>query len=415
MTTRKRRFPPATAPSRRWNAIRGGVTAPKGYLAAGVAAGIKKKGPDLAVLFSSRPAVGAAVFTLNRVQAAPVILSKKHLHFSRGQVRAVLLNSGCANACTGDAGMQDAVLCVRSLASHLEVDPCQVMVASTGVIGVPLPVRKVLAAIGTAVSTLSSRGGDAAMRAIMTTDTREKTFAVQGRLAGETVRIGGMAKGAGMIHPRLATMLAVITTDAQLSAAQLDKILRRVVERTFNCLTVDGDTSTNDMVLVMANGASGTKLDRRSIVSFERGLERVCAELARSIARDGEGATKFVEIHVKGAQSFDDARRVAKSIAHSPLVKTALYGEEFNWGRILCAAGYSGVAFNPERITMSLCGIPIFRNGIGIAANRSRGEKAMKAHDLQIALDLRAGKSEARVWTCDLSHGYLDINASYIS
>jgi glutamate N-acetyltransferase/amino-acid N-acetyltransferase len=398
-----------------WKAIRGGVTAPKGYLAAGIAAGIKKKGLDLAVLFSSQPATGAAVFTLNQVQAAPVVLSKKHLHISRGRVRAVLLNSGCANACTGKRGMQDAELCTQSLASHLEIDPPQVIVASTGVIGVSLPIRKVLSGIGTAVSALSSHGGDAAMRAIMTTDTREKTFAVRGRIEGSTVRIGGMAKGAGMIHPQMATMLAVLTTDAQVPASLLDRVLRRVADRTFNCLTVDGDTSTNDMVLIMANGASGARMEALSLAHFEKGLQRVCEELAKSIARDGEGATKFVEIHVKGAASFEEARRVAKAIAHSPLVKTALYGEEFNWGRILCAAGYSGVAFNPDKVSMSLCGITIFRNGTAINANRARGERAMRAHDLQIGLDLAAGTADARVWTCDLSHEYVNINATYIS
>jgi glutamate N-acetyltransferase/amino-acid N-acetyltransferase len=380
-----------------------------------VAAGIKEKGLDLAVIFSSQPASGAAVFTVNTVQAAPVLLSKKHLQMSHGRVRAVLLNSGCANACTGERGLKDAVLCARSLASHLEIDPNQVIVASTGVIGTSLPIRKALAGIGSAVSALNSRGGDAAVRAIMTTDTREKTYAVQTRISGSTVRIGGMAKGAGMIHPQMATMLVVITTDAQLSASQLDRILRRIAERTFNCLTVDGDTSTNDMVLVVANGASGCKPEARALPQFEAGLQKVCEELAKSIARDGEGATKFVEIHVKGAASFEDARRIAKAIAHSPLVKTALFGEEFNWGRILCAAGYSGVFFNPDRVSLSLCGIPIFRNGAAVTANRTRGEKAMRARDLLIGLNLAVGKAEARVWTCDLSRAYVNINASYIS
>ncbi len=415
MSTRKEQSRETRSAGTHWNTIRGGVTTPKGYLAAGVAAGIKKRGLDLAVLFSSQPAAGAAVFTENRVQAAPVVLSREHLHVSHGRVRAVLLNSGCANACTGERGIRDAVLCARSLASHLEIDPCQVIVAGTGVIGAALPVRKMLAGIGAAVSALNSRGGDAAARAMMTTDTREKKIAVQSRLGGATVRIGGMAKGAGMIHPQLATMLAVITTDAQLPVSQLSRILRRTVDRTFNCLTVDGDTSTNDMVLVMANGASGCRLSKESLAHFERGLRKVCEELAKSIARDGEGATKFVEIHVKGAASFEDARRVAKAIAHSPLVKTALFGEEFNWGRILCAAGYSGVVFNPDKVSMSLCGIPIFRNGAAVNANRARGERAMKSRELQIGLTLCAGNAEAKVWTCDLSREYVDINASYIS
>ncbi len=398
-----------------WQSIAGGVTAPKGYLAAGVAAGIKKKGLDLAVLFSSQPASGAAVFTNNCVQAAPVILSKKHLRQSRGRMRAALLNSGSANACTGERGLRDAALSASCLASHLDIDPAQVIVASTGVIGLPLPMHKVLAGIGAAVSALKSNGGDAAMRAIMTTDTCEKTYAVQCRTAGTTVRIGGMAKGAGMIHPQMATMLAVITTDAKLSPAHLARVLRRVVERTFNCLTVDGDTSTNDMVLIIANGASGAKPEHLPAAHFEKGLQRVCEELAKKIARDGEGATKFIEIHVRGAASFEDARRVAKSIAHSPLVKTALFGEEFNWGRIVCAAGYSGVRFDPGTLRMTLCGIPVFRRGAAVTANRGRAERAMKAHDLKIGLDLAVGAAEATVWTCDLSHEYVNINASYIS
>jgi glutamate N-acetyltransferase/amino-acid N-acetyltransferase len=225
-----------------------------------------------------------------------------------------------------------------------------------------------------------------------------------------------MAKGAGMIHPQMATMLAVITTDAQLPPRELDKLLRHAADRTFNCLTIDGDTSTNDTVFALANGASKAAVpDSRSRSYFEKGLTIVCEELAKSIARDGEGATKFVEITVRGAADFDAARKVAKTIAHSPLVKTALYGEELNWGRILCAVGYSGVPFDPERITLDLNGIPIFRNGSPISSTRTRAEKAMKAHDLQIDVDLAGGRAVARIWTCDLSHKYVDINGSYIS
>lgn len=398
-----------------WNSISGGVTAAQGYLAAGVAAGIKKKGLDLAVLFSSQIASAAGVFTLNRVQAAPVVLSKENLKASRGCIRAVVINSGCANACTGKQGMRDAAITVSHLASLLEIDPPQVVVGSTGVIGAPLPVRKVLSGISVAVAALNSKGGTAAVRAIMTTDTREKTCAVEGHIAGKRVRIGGMAKGAGMIHPNMATMLSVITTDIQATPRELNRILHAVVERTFNCLTVDGDTSTNDMVLLMANGASGCKLDGRSRAQFETGLEVVCRQLAMSIARDGEGATKFIEICVREAASFESARRVAKSIANSPLVKTAICGEEFNWGRIICAAGYSGVQFDPDKVAMSLNGIPAFRNGAPVTIAKGKAEKAMKAHDIKIVVRLSTGKAEAKVWTCDFSHGYVDINASYIS
>jgi glutamate N-acetyltransferase/amino-acid N-acetyltransferase len=399
-----------------WHEVEGGVTAAQGYLASGVAAGIKKKGLDLAVVFSSQPASAAGVFTLNQVQAAPVVLSKDNLKISRGRARGVLINSGCANACTGERGMHDAALSVQCLASHLNVDPSQILVASTGVIGSFLPMPRLLKGIAAAVSALNSKGGTAAMRAIMTTDTREKSFAIEGRIAGKTVRIGGMAKGAGMIHPNMATMLSVITTDVQLPTRELSRLLRRSADRSFNCLTVDGDTSTNDTVLLIANGASGaTASDHRALSFFEKGLTAICEKLAKSIASDGEGATKFVEILVRGAADFEAARKVAKSIANSSLVKTAIYGEELNWGRILCAVGYSEVTFDPQKIALSLNGIPVFRGGSPVAATRARAERAMKNHDLQIEVVLDGGRSEARVWTCDLSRKYVDINASYIS
>ncbi len=399
-----------------WRVIEGGVTAPQGYLASGVSAGIKKKGLDLAVLFSSQPASSAGVFTLNRIQAAPVILSKENLNTSRGRSRAILINSGCANACTGDRGMQDSILSVQCLASHLNVDPSRILVASTGVIGAFLPVPKLLKGISAAVSALNSQGGTAAVRAIMTTDTKEKCFAVEGRIGGKTVRIGGMAKGSGMIHPQMATMIAVLSTDVKISPKELNRHLRRVADRTFNCLTVDGDTSTNDTVFLIANGASeAAVIDSRSSSFFEKGLEMVCEHLAKSIAEDGEGATKLVEVLVRGASDFETARKVAKTIANSSLVKTAIYGEELNWGRILCAVGYSGIPFDPDRIALSLNGIPVFRNGSPVGSTRSRAEKAMKAHDIRIEVDLDGGRSSARVWTCDLSHEYVNINASYIS
>lgn len=355
------------------------------------------------------------MFTQNVVQAAPVVLSRKHMKVSRGKVRAILINSGCANACTGEKGMRDALVSVRSVASHLGIEVSQVLVASTGVIGSPLPIQNVLKGIDLAASGLNSRGGNAAARAIMTTDTCDKQFAFEGILGGKKVRIGGMAKGSGMIHPNLATMLAFITTDASISPVDLDRMFRRVIDRTFNCLTVDGDTSTNDMVAVIANGVSGVKIDRRSAPLFERGLERVCEALAKSVARDGEGAGKFIEIRISRARSFAEARQVAKSIAHSPLVKTAMCGEELNWGRILCAAGYSGVKFIPEAVTLSVNGIPVFRRGSAVQSNRSKAEKSLKLPEIRVELDLASGIQRASVWTCDLTHGYIDINASYIS
>jgi glutamate N-acetyltransferase / amino-acid N-acetyltransferase len=399
-----------------WHVVEGGITAPQGYLASGVSAGIKKKGLDLAVLFSSQPAAAAGVFTLNRVQAAPVILSKENLSASRGRARAILINSGCANACTGDRGMQDSILSAQCLASHLKVDPSQILIASTGVIGSFLPVPKVLKGVSAAVSALNSQGGTAAVQAIMTTDTKEKCFAIEGRIAGKTVRIGGMAKGSGMIHPQMATMIAVLSTDVKISPKELSKLLRRAADRTFNCLTVDGDTSTNDTVFILANGASDAAVvDSRSSSFFEKGLEMVCEQLAKKIAEDGEGATKLIEVSVRGTVDFESARKIAKTIANSSLVKTAIYGEELNWGRILCAVGYSGIPFDPERISLCLNGIPIFRNGSPVSSTRARAEKAMKSHDLLIEVDIADGRSSARVWTCDLSHDYVNINASYIS
>jgi glutamate N-acetyltransferase / amino-acid N-acetyltransferase len=399
-----------------WSLVDGGVTAPQGYLAAGVAAGIKKKGLDLAIVFSSQPSTATGVFTLNQVKAAPVVLSSENIRTSRGRMRAILINSGCANACTGDRGMRDALLTTQCVSSHLTVDPDQVLIASTGVIGSFLPVRKVLKGISSAASVLSSGGGEAAAQAIMTTDTCKKTIAVECRIDGKTVRIGGMAKGSGMINPQMATMIAVITTDVKAPPRELNRMLRRANEHTFNCLTVDGDTSTNDTVFFMANGASGVTLaDSGSRALFEKGLMLVCEELTKSIARDGEGATKFVEVLVKGSADFEGARTVARTIANSSLVKTAIYGQEFNWGRILCAVGYSTVTFNPDRISLSLNGIPVFRDGAPVTSTRTRAEKAMMEKDIRIEVDLDQGRASARVWTCDLSRKYVDINASYIS
>jgi glutamate N-acetyltransferase/amino-acid N-acetyltransferase len=399
-----------------WQEVEGSVTAPQGYLAAGVASGIKKKGLDLAVLFSSQQASAAGVFTQNLVQAAPVVLCKENLKHSRGRMRAVLVNSGCANACTGARGLRDAQISARCLASHLNIEPHRILVASTGVIGSFLPVPKLVKGVSRAVSALNSKGDKAAARAIMTTDTCEKLFSVEGRIAGKTIRIGGIAKGAGMIHPQMATMLAFITTDAQVPPGELSRLLRRAVEPTFNCLTVDGDTSTNDSVMILANGASGASIsDSRSKAFFEKGLTTVCEELAKSIARDGEGATKFVEILVRGTTDFKAARKVAKAIAHSSLVKTAIYGQEYNWGRILAAVGYSGVPMDPDKVTLSLNGIPVFRNGAPVTATHARAMKAMKAKDIRIEVDLTGGRASARVWTCDLSHEYVNINATYIT
>ena len=399
-----------------WLPVEGGVTAPEGYMASGVASGIKKKGLDLAVLFSTQPATAAGVFTQNLVQAAPVVLSRENLRLSRCRSRAILINSGCANACTGVQGKKDAAASARKLAALLKIEPEQTLIASTGVIGACLPMPKMLDGIDAAVSALNPEGGHDAAHAIMTTDTKEKIVAFEGEINGKTVRIGGMAKGSGMIHPNMATMIGVITTDVKVSNGELRRVLQRATERTFNCLTVDGDTSTNDTVFIMANGASGAAAnDTKTLAAFEKGLRLVCEELAKSIARDGEGATKFVEITVKGAADFKSARKVAKTIAHSPLVKTALFGQELNWGRILCAVGYSKVKLDPEKVTLRINGIPIFSKGKPVASTRAKAEEAIKKRDIMIEVELSEGTESATVWTCDLSREYVNINASYIS
>jgi len=399
-----------------WIPVEGGVTAPAGYVASGVAAGVKKKGLDLAVLFSTQPSVAAGVFTQNLVQAAPVVLSRENLRLARCRARAILINSGCANACTGAQGKKDAALSARKLASLLKIEPEQTLIASTGVIGAYLPMPKMLDGIASAVSALNPEGGHNAALAIMTTDTKEKIVAFEGEISGKTVRIGGMAKGSGMIHPNMATMIGVISTDVKISHGELRRVLQRVTERTFNCLTVDGDTSTNDTVFVMANGAAGVAAnDTRSLAAFEKGLTLVCEELAKSIARDGEGATKFVEISIKGAVNYKSACKVAKAIAHSPLVKTALFGQELNWGRILCAVGYSGVAFNPDKVILRINGISIFCKGKPVLSTRAEAEKAIRQRDIAIEVELAEGKESATVWTCDFSNEYVNINAGYIS
>ena len=402
-------------PKGRWQRVGGGITAAEGFVAAGIHAGIKKTGLDLAIVFTPRDALACGVFTTNQVQAAPVLLSRERIREKRGQNCAILLNSGCANACTGAAGLEDARTCTEVLARALERQPQDVLMASTGVIGPRLPVRKMTEGIRSAAAVLSRRGGRSASQAIMTTDTREKVASVRATVRRKPLHIGGMAKGAGMIHPDMATMLSVITTDARLPYDLMTTIFRRVVERTFHCLTIDGDTSTNDTVFFMANGASGVTFDKGSVEFFEEGLYAVCEKLASSVARDGEGASKFVEIVVDGARSFEQARSVGKSVARSSLVKTALYGQQLNWGRILSAAGQSGVKFDPDAVTLLIGGIPVYAGGHPSPANHRRAEKILRKAKISIKLTLGQGPESAKVWSCDLGHEYIDINGTYIS
>jgi glutamate N-acetyltransferase/amino-acid N-acetyltransferase len=377
--------------------------------------GIKKNGaPDLAMIFSEKPAHVAGVLTRNLFKSAAVQYTRRVL--DGGILRAVVINSGNANAATGEQGRRDAEAMARTTAECLGVAPEQVAVASTGVIGVLMPIDRIEKGIRKLSGSLHSAGGDAAAQAIMTTDTFAKSVAIKAPLSSGEITIAGMTKGAGMIAPDMATMLAFVTTDAAIEASLLLKMLREIADATFNSVTVDGDNSTNDTLLAIANGASGTP----SIVEgsedfriFQAALEHVCAELSRMIARDGEGATKLVEIHVRGAKQKADASKMGKTIANSLLVKTAIFGCDANWGRIMAAAGRSGVALVPEKMEIRLGDLSLFKDGSPIPFDEEQAKRILSQKDVRITVDLHVGVESATVLTCDLSYDYVKINASY--
>lgn len=396
--------------------IPGGITAPKGFLAAGVYAGIKRnKKLDLALIYSEREAVAAGVFTMNRVKAAPVIVTRKQIR--NGVLRAVIANSGNANACTGRAGMMDAKEMVELTAKALSIDKGLVGVASTGVIGAALPMDRIRPAIGVAAGALTAKGGEDAAAAIMTTDTFPKEFALQGKIGGKRVTVGGIAKGSGMIYPNMATMLAFVSTDAVIERDVLTGIFKNATDRSFNRITVDGDTSTNDMALCLANGMAGnTPLAGKELGKFQEMLERVCAELASMIVKDGEGATKLVEIRVRGARSMKDADRVGRAVANSMLVKTAIYAGDPNWGRIMAAIGYAGAYIREEDIAISFDKVTLVKRGVGLGKPvEQRVAEVMKNREYTITIDLNVGDEEATVLTTDLSYDYVKINVAYRS
>jgi glutamate N-acetyltransferase/amino-acid N-acetyltransferase len=393
-----------------------GVTAPLGFKAAAVASGIKAQGLDLALLVADAGCTVAAVFTTNRAQAAPVVVSRAHA--SSGRARAVVVNAGCANAATGAAGLTDARETASLVAEAVGCRAEEVIVASTGVIGVPLPMDALRSGIKTAAARLAREGGADAARAIMTTDTRAKEVAVEFALGGRTARVGGMAKGAGMIAPRMATMLAFFTTDAAVDARLLQDALREAVGSSLNRITVDGDTSTNDMAVVLAGGA----LPERAILApgpdydaFRAALTQAARRLAEMIVRDGEGATRIAEVRVEGAASEDDADRIARAIAESPLVKTALHGGDPNWGRILAAAGRSGVAIDASRVDIHLGDVWVAEGGAARAYDERLAHAAVTADPVRILVRLNAGSAAGWMWTCDLTRDYIDINAHYRS
>jgi glutamate N-acetyltransferase/amino-acid N-acetyltransferase len=393
----------------------GGVTTPSGFRAAGIHAGIKARAGalDLALLVSDRPATAAAVFTTNKAQAAPVIVSREHLQKSGGVVHGIIVNSGCANACTGDEGMVNARAMAAETAVLLGCSAEQVLVSSTGVIGVGLNMDKLRAGLPVVHAALDPSHGDQAARAIMTTDPFPKEAAVTVTIGSASFAIGGMAKGSGMIEPNMATMLGFVTTDAAVPRDLLDRALREVVDDTFNAITVDGECSTNDCVMVLANGASGVAIDATHYDAFADGLRAVCLRLALGIVRGGEGATKLITVTVSGAASAAEARQAAKAIANSLLVKTAVHGGDPNWGRLVAVAGRAGVAFELSKARVAIGPILLFADGRPHDENAAEAANYLKNDDIALAVDLGAGSASSTVWTCDLSAEYVKINAEY--
>jgi glutamate N-acetyltransferase / amino-acid N-acetyltransferase len=392
---------------------------PRGFRFSATACGLKKTGAlDLALLSSDVPASAAAVFTQNLVVAAPVVVSKKNLGVSKGRMRAVIVNAGNANCATGDAGYAAAVQMVDETARRLGCDPQEVFVCSTGVIGVPLPLEKVLRALsGIARNRRPSVRSFAELSlAICTTDTRPKTAASSFRMARRRIHFMGCAKGAGMIHPNMATTLAFVVTDAAISPSLLQKTLRDVTTRTFNAISIDGDTSTNDTLLVLANGASGApqiKPGTAAHGSFAKSLEEVCHSLALQIVGDGEGAQRVIQIEVRGAKTEPAARQIARTIATSPLVKTAFAGGDPNWGRVFAAAGRAGVKFDPNLVDIHMAGIPVLRRGQPLDFNEREASNRLLELQVMLVMNLHAGRASARYWTCDFTAEYVRINASY--
>ena len=398
--------------------IKGGITAPKGFLAAGIHSGIKKnKQLDMTLILSEKPGPIAGVFTSNKLPAAPVILDR--LNLRRGTGQAFIVNSGNANAFTGSEGLAHAREMGRRVADELTIPLHHVFVGSTGVIGVPLPMPAVRNGIPILISRLRKTGHREAAKAIMTTDTFPKEFAVQDRIGGKIVTIGGIAKGSGMIHPDMATMLAYVTTDATIDKKTLQTTFRAVTNQTFNCISVDGETSTNDTVLCLANGLAGNTAicgSSSAHTQFQNLLHEVCHFLAMEICRDGEGATKIIKIEISGASSHKAAKQFAQTLATSPLVKTAIFGADPNWGRIIAALGRAGLPLYANRLVIAFNGLPVVKDGKGLGPRREEQiQKIMRRSSYTISVSLGMGTGSATIWTTDLTYDYIKINASYRS
>jgi glutamate N-acetyltransferase/amino-acid N-acetyltransferase len=403
------------------NEIRDGhIASPSGFLASATACGLKESGDlDLVLVASNQECSGAGLFTQNQFPAAPVILDKEILAANPSGLRGVVINAGIANACTGPAGLENARATQQIAAQAVGCPAEAILVLSTGVIGVPLDMHKISAGIHAASQNLSAENGIQAARAIMTTDTRPKHVAFSIPFPEGEVILAGMAKGAGMIHPNMATMLAVLTTDARISAVDLQKFLREAVEESFNQISIDGDTSTNDSVLLLANGASGIPIQTNNRLQlFVQGLKEICRILAQAIVRDGEGASKFVTIEICKARTKAEARSIAQTIATSPLVKTAFAGGDPNWGRILAAAGRAGVDLDPTRIDLQVgsksgTDLELVKEGAPLPYDNAQAETIFHSPEFTVRLSLGLGTAESTYWTCDLTHDYVSINADY--
>ena len=396
--------------------INGAVTAPQGFLSQAVAAGIKYKDrKDLAIIVSDEICTAAGVFTQNVVRAACVDLDRAYLE--NGQAQAIVVNSGNANACTGEQGWEDTVNMAQATAESLGLNPMDVLVASTGVIGSYMPMDAILAAIPPAAATLCSDRGDEVALAIMTTDLVEKSAAMELELGGKKVRIGAVAKGSGMIHPNMATMLCFITTDAAVESSCLQSLLKNAVDQSFNMISVDRDTSTNDMALILANGMAGNPIIDSCVgenyEKLQAALNAICERLAKQIASDGEGATHLMEVRVCNASDLTSARKIARAVTSSNLTKAALFGHDANWGRIFAAAGNSGAEFDPHRVDIWLGEVMVAQDGVGLVFDEELAKAALQQHTVIFTLDLKAGQAEATAWGCDLSYEYVKINGDY--
>jgi len=401
------------------------VTYAKGFRAGTAACGIKAftagasaiprgQRDDLCVVYSAYPCDAGGVFTTNKVKSASVVIDQ--LHLQRNRVQALTINSGNANACTGAQGFRDALLMAKLSADRLDLDPDQVLVSSTGVIGRYLPMDAIKPGIAEACASLSAEGGEAAARAIMTTDTVPKTARLDINVGRKAVRVGGMCKGSGMIHPNMATMLAYVTTDAAVEPGFLAAVTKSVADRSFNQVTIDGDSSTNDSFLILANGAAGNEPVRAGTAEAEHLVEalvEVARELSRSIARDGEGATRLITVRVEDATSDAEARTAARTVASSSLVKTAVHGGDPNWGRIVCALGYSGAELALDRLQLSVGGLVVFERGAGVDVDLAAVRRAFEQPEIEIVATLGLGEGKAEAWGCDLSEEYVRINADY--